>query len=164
MGVERFAVTTNVYVDASDPDEAALLVERHMAGAFDSEVVHIASHGSHCGRSAADVALRLVGDDEEAAHDVRLALERRFHWSLAYADEAELRYRFASFHGYDEAEAVPDELWAKVWPALRETDFWLDAEWVDDFVGDRIDWWLAAEEQRAFDERLRDEVAAWEDV
>jgi hypothetical protein len=164
MGLDRFLVTTTTSTRASHPDEAALLVERHMAGTFDSEVVHVAPSPDGDSRQAVvEVAMSLVAGDEEAAHEVRRALETRFHWSLAYADERELRYRFASYHGHAEPEDVPDELWGKVWPILRQTKFWNDAEWVDDFVGDRIDWWLGAEEERSFDESLRAEVAAWEE-
>ena len=165
MGLDRFLVTTTTSTDASHPDEAALLVERHMAGTFDSEVVHVAPAADGASRRAAvEVAMSLIADDEETAHEVRRALEARFHWSLACADERELRYRFASFHGHAEPEEVPDELWAKVWPILRQTKFWTDVEWVDDFVGDRIDWWLGAEEERSFDEPLRQAIAVWEDV
>ena len=164
MGLDRFLVTTTTSTDASHPDEAALLVERHMAGTFDSEVVHVAPAADDSRRTAVDVVMSLVADDEEVAHEVRRALEARFHWSLACADERELRYRFASYHGHVEPEDVPDELWGKVWPILRRTKFWNDAEWVDDFVGDRIDWWLGAEEERSFGGPLRQVIAAWEDV
>lgn len=164
MGLERFLVTTTTSTHASHPDEAALLVERHMAGTFDSEVVHVAPAVDDSRRAAVDVVMSLVADDEETAHEVRRALEARFHWSLACADERELRYRFASYHGHGEPDDVPDDLWSKVWPILRQTKFWNDAEWVDDFVGDRIDWWLGAEEERSFDGPLRQAIAAWEDV
>jgi hypothetical protein len=35
----RCAVTTTIYVDATDEDEAALIIERFLAGRFDSEVI-----------------------------------------------------------------------------------------------------------------------------
>lgn len=165
MGPDPFHVTTTTSVDASHRDEATLLVERHMAGTFDSEGVHVEpAPDGDSRRAAVGIVMSLVADDEETAHEVRRPLETRFHWSLACADERELRYRFASYHGHAEPEDVPDELWAKVWPVFRDTKFWRDAEWVDDFVGDRIDWWLGAEEERSLDQPLREAIAAWEDV
>ncbi len=79
-----------------------------------------------------------IGADEDFARAVRMELEDRFGWSLAYFDEIELRHRFASHHGYDELDDVPDELWADVWPLLRRADFWRNARWLDHFTGDRL--------------------------
>ena len=40
----RYAVTTSVFVDATDADEAALIVERDLAGRFDNELVSVSAH------------------------------------------------------------------------------------------------------------------------
>ena len=41
MEAKRFAVTTAVFVEATEPDEAALIIERLLAGRFDSELVAV---------------------------------------------------------------------------------------------------------------------------
>ncbi|MDQ3785197.1 MAG: hypothetical protein M3360_10070 [Actinomycetota bacterium] len=41
MEVRRFMVTVKVFIDATDSDEAAMIIERHLAGAFDSELVTV---------------------------------------------------------------------------------------------------------------------------
>lgn len=38
---ERFGVTTTIFVHAADADEAALIVERLLAGRFDSDLVAV---------------------------------------------------------------------------------------------------------------------------
>ena len=40
----RYAVTTTVYVEAADADEAALIIERDLAGRFDSELDSVVAH------------------------------------------------------------------------------------------------------------------------
>lgn len=40
----RYAVTTTVFVEAADAGEAALMVERDLAGRFDSELVSVTGH------------------------------------------------------------------------------------------------------------------------
>jgi hypothetical protein len=44
MPLQRFGVTATVFVDAVDADEAALLVERNLAGKFDAELVSVSGH------------------------------------------------------------------------------------------------------------------------
>lgn len=44
--LERYAVTLTVWVNATDEDEAQLILERHLAGSFDSEVIE-ATQESH---------------------------------------------------------------------------------------------------------------------
>jgi len=44
MGTQRFGVTTTVFVDAADAGEAALIIERDVAGRFDSELVSVSAH------------------------------------------------------------------------------------------------------------------------
>jgi hypothetical protein len=49
----RYAVTTTIFVEAADASEAALIVERNLAGRFDSELVSVTAHfgsatGSRC--------------------------------------------------------------------------------------------------------------------
>ncbi len=105
--------------------------------------------------------VELIGEDEQLARAVRMALEERFGWSLAYFDQAELRYRWASEHRYDEADEVPDELWLQVWPILSGSGFWRDAAWLDEFAGDRISYWIQHEE-RCMEPSLRERIAAWE--
>lgn len=39
----RYAVKLTVWVEATDEDEAQLLLERHLAGVFDSEVIEVTS-------------------------------------------------------------------------------------------------------------------------
>lgn len=41
MPLQRFGVTTTIFVYTADADEAALVVERLLAGRFDSEVVAV---------------------------------------------------------------------------------------------------------------------------
>jgi hypothetical protein len=53
MDLQRFGVTTTVFVDATDAGEAALSIERDLAGRFESDLVLVASHlatadGSRC--------------------------------------------------------------------------------------------------------------------
>lgn len=53
MELQRFGVTTTVFVDATDAGEAALIVERDLAGRFDSDLVSVAAQlkaadGSRC--------------------------------------------------------------------------------------------------------------------
>ena len=40
----RYAVTTSVFVEAADAGEAALMIERDLAGRFDSELVSVTGH------------------------------------------------------------------------------------------------------------------------
>ena len=40
----RYAVTTTVFVEAADAGEAALVIERDLAGRFDSELVSVRGH------------------------------------------------------------------------------------------------------------------------
>lgn len=102
-----------------------------------------------------------IGDDEDFARAVRMEIEERFGWSLVYYDETELRYRFASNHGYDDATDVPDELWDELWPILRKARFWRDALWLDAFAGDRIDYWIS-EEEKSMDSGLRERIMVWD--
>ena len=44
MELQRFGVTTTVFVDASDAREAALIIERDLAGRFDSDLVSVSGH------------------------------------------------------------------------------------------------------------------------
>lgn len=44
MELQRFSVTTTVFVDATDAGEAALIVERDFAGRFDNELVSVSEH------------------------------------------------------------------------------------------------------------------------
>lgn len=44
MGMHRFGVTTTVFVDAADASEAALIIERDLAGRFDNEFVSVSGH------------------------------------------------------------------------------------------------------------------------
>ena len=53
MTTQRFGVTTTVFADAADASEAALIVERDLAGRFDNEFVSVSGHskagdGSRC--------------------------------------------------------------------------------------------------------------------
>ncbi len=53
MDTQRFGVTTTVFVDASDAGEAALIIERDLAGRFDSDLVSVsaqakAGYGTQC--------------------------------------------------------------------------------------------------------------------
>jgi hypothetical protein len=53
MPLQRFGVTTTVFVEATDVGEAALIVERDLAGRFDAELVSVsgqlpASVGACC--------------------------------------------------------------------------------------------------------------------
>jgi hypothetical protein len=43
MALQRFRVTTTVLVDATDAGEAALIIERDLAGRFESDLVSVAS-------------------------------------------------------------------------------------------------------------------------
>ena len=43
MDLQRFGVTSTVFVDATDSGEAALIIERDLAGRFDSDLVSVAS-------------------------------------------------------------------------------------------------------------------------
>ena len=49
MELQRFGVTATVFIDAVDAHEAALIVERLLAGRFDSEVVAVVE-ADGCGR------------------------------------------------------------------------------------------------------------------
>ena len=40
-GLVRYAMTVTVYVEATSGDEAQLILERHLAGSFDSEVIGV---------------------------------------------------------------------------------------------------------------------------
>jgi len=42
--MDRYAVTTTIFVAAADADEAALIIERDLAGRFDSELVSVTAH------------------------------------------------------------------------------------------------------------------------
>ena len=44
METQRFGVTTTVFVDATDAGEAALIIERDLAGRFDSDLVSVSGH------------------------------------------------------------------------------------------------------------------------
>lgn len=44
MPLQCFGVTTTVFIDAVDADEAALTVERNLAGRFDAELVSVTGH------------------------------------------------------------------------------------------------------------------------
>ena len=44
MELQRFGVMTTVFVDATDAGEAALIVERDLAGRFDSDLVAVSAH------------------------------------------------------------------------------------------------------------------------
>jgi hypothetical protein len=44
MELQLFGVTTTVFVEAADAGEAALVVERDLAGRFDNELVSISAH------------------------------------------------------------------------------------------------------------------------
>jgi hypothetical protein len=44
MEIQRFGVTTTVFVDATGAGEAALIIERDLAGRFDSELVSVSAH------------------------------------------------------------------------------------------------------------------------
>lgn len=39
----RYTVTLTVWVDATSEDEAQLILERHLAGCFDSKVIKVSS-------------------------------------------------------------------------------------------------------------------------
>ena len=43
MDTQRFGVTTTVFVNAVDADEAALIIERDLAGRFDSDLVSVSA-------------------------------------------------------------------------------------------------------------------------
>lgn len=43
METQRFAVTTTAFINAADADEAALILERALAGRFDNEFVSVSS-------------------------------------------------------------------------------------------------------------------------
>ena len=103
-----------------------------------------------------------IGEDEDFGRWIRMEIEDRFGWSLAYFDEFELRSRFASEHGHDAGDDVPDDLWSEVWPVLRDWHFWREAEWLDDFVGDRISIWLGYEKNESFDSGMKERIAVWE--
>jgi len=49
METKRFGVTTLVFVDAADPGEAGLAVERDLAGRFDNELVSVSAHSTPTG-------------------------------------------------------------------------------------------------------------------
>jgi hypothetical protein len=44
MEIQRFGVTTTIFVDAVDAGEAALIIERDLAGRFDSDLVSVSAH------------------------------------------------------------------------------------------------------------------------
>ncbi len=44
MQLQRFGVTTTVFVQATEAGEAALIVERALAGRFDNEFVSVSGH------------------------------------------------------------------------------------------------------------------------
>ena len=44
MEMQRFGVTTTVFVNATDAAEAALIIERDLAGRFDSDLVSVSGH------------------------------------------------------------------------------------------------------------------------
>jgi hypothetical protein len=53
MELQRFGVPTTVFVDATDAGEASLIIERDLAGRFDSDLVSVSAHlksgaGPHC--------------------------------------------------------------------------------------------------------------------
>ena len=45
MELQRFGVTTILFVEATSEDEAALVVERLLAGQLDSELVAVSPEG-----------------------------------------------------------------------------------------------------------------------
>ncbi len=45
----RYAVTTMIFVEAADANDAALVIERDLAGCSDSELVSVASYWKACG-------------------------------------------------------------------------------------------------------------------
>ena len=113
-------------------------------------------------RERLESIMSMIGEDEDFGRAVRMEIEERFSWSLAYFDEYDLRLRFASDHGYDEAGEVPDDLWNEVWSMLRNSYFWREAGWSDDFVGDHISYWLDYEKRESFGSALQARIAAWE--
>ena len=53
MEIQRFGVTTTVFVNATDAGEAALIIERDLAARFDSDLVSVSAHlnavvGANC--------------------------------------------------------------------------------------------------------------------
>jgi hypothetical protein len=44
MDAQRFSVTTTVFVNAADAGEAALIIERDLAGRFDADLVSVSAH------------------------------------------------------------------------------------------------------------------------
>jgi DNA-directed RNA polymerase subunit RPC12/RpoP len=53
MALQRFRATTTAFVNAADAGEAALIIERDLAGRFDSDLVSVSAHlkcgdGSRC--------------------------------------------------------------------------------------------------------------------
>ena len=44
MEVQRFGVMSTVFVEDADAGEAALIIERDLAGRFDSDLVSISGH------------------------------------------------------------------------------------------------------------------------
>jgi hypothetical protein len=42
--IQRFGVSTTIFVDATDPQEAALIIERDLAGRFDSDLESVSAH------------------------------------------------------------------------------------------------------------------------
>lgn len=44
--MDRYAVTTTVFVEAADAGEAALIVERELAARFDNELVSVSAHAA----------------------------------------------------------------------------------------------------------------------
>ena len=73
MPLQRFGVTTTVFVDAVDASEASLLVERDLAGRFDAELVSVSSH-----LPATDVACCPSCESKRIEHHEDVVARRHF--------------------------------------------------------------------------------------
>lgn len=49
MELQRFGVTTTIFVEATDAGEAALVVERDLAGRFDNDLASVSAHSKSGG-------------------------------------------------------------------------------------------------------------------
>ena len=73
MELQRFGVTTTVFVDATDAGEAALIIERDLAGRFDSDLMSVSAH-----LKAVDGASCPVCGSERIEHHEDVVARRHF--------------------------------------------------------------------------------------
>ncbi len=73
METRRFGVTTTVFVNAADAGEAALVIERDLAGRFDSELVSVSGHVK-----SGDGARCPACDSERIEHHEDIVARRHF--------------------------------------------------------------------------------------